>query len=219
MPGPTRRIFNNWWSVTNKSSVHNIIIHIAPIFICWKIWKQWTNCKFGGQNKMYHKKMEYQIIWNITAALDITFPLVTVTGNWPNMCATFEILQPKVNVKQVIWPKPEAGDYKINVDGSYNKDTGQAGIRGIVRDSNGDFVMAFSKVVHCTSNNQTEATAARFGTQWCVQKGLNSSVMEMDSMVIINMLKNKGTANLNLKIIYDTNYSVINTSVDFNHCY
>ncbi|KAK6784455.1 hypothetical protein RDI58_017910 [Solanum bulbocastanum] len=80
--------------------------------------------------------------------------------------------------------------------------------------------MAFSKAVHCTNNNQTEAIAATFGVNWCVEKGINCFMIEMDFLVITNMLKNMSTTNLKLKkIIYDTYKSVSNVNINFIHCY
>ncbi|KAK6791644.1 hypothetical protein RDI58_010725 [Solanum bulbocastanum] len=43
------------------------------------------------------------------------------------------------------------GNYKINVDGNC-MDNGSANIGGILRDSNGDFIFAFSWSIHRISS-------------------------------------------------------------------
>lgn len=90
-----------------KNNVHDLIIQTAPIII-WEIQKEWAACKFGVQNKMYHKKMEYQVLWNITTALKIIFPTINKMGSWPSMCENIERLQRRRNVIQVVWQKPKA---------------------------------------------------------------------------------------------------------------
>ncbi|KAK4706417.1 hypothetical protein R3W88_034021 [Solanum pinnatisectum] len=65
-----------------------------------------------------------------------------------------------------IWSFPPVGSIKINTDGSYLHETGKAGIGGIVRDSQGDLIMAFSISVNCKNSNMVESLAAEFGVKW-----------------------------------------------------
>lgn len=201
-----------------KNVVHKMIIQIAPIFICLELWKQWTSCKFEDQDKMLQKKMEYQILWNITTAMRIVFPNCTITDNWPNMCGSIERLQPVVKIQQVTWQMPETGIYKVNVDGSYNNRA--AGIGGIIRNSVGDLVGAFSKPIQSTSRNFAKAAAVRFAVKWCAENALDNYISEVDSMIINNILINKVTSNRKLKrIIQDIVALISNASVKFHHCY
>ncbi|MCD9638036.1 hypothetical protein HAX54_021701 [Datura stramonium] len=73
----------------------------------------------------------------------------------------------------------------------HNSDQGRARIGRIVRDSNGKMVMAFSIPVTCTSNNMVKALATDFGGKWCSQQGLTNFTLELDSIVIVNMMKNR----------------------------
>ncbi|WMV43106.1 hypothetical protein MTR67_036491 [Solanum verrucosum] len=130
---------------------------------------------------MYDNKMEYHVIWNIQAVVNSIFPDYKFSSNWPSTCWEIERLKPKVNIQLVTWNKPDVGKFKINIDGSY-RDDGMAGIGGIIRDSHGDFIMAFSWKINCTSSNQAEAIAAKFGAQLCKDNGLDNYDMEMDSL-------------------------------------
>lgn len=89
----------------------------------------------------------------------------------------------------------------MNTDGSFIMGTGSAGIVGVVRDEQGDLLMAFSIPVQSNSNNMTEALAAKKGVQWCTQEGHNDFYLEIDSHIVANMLAMRDTNNLMLKKI------------------
>lgn len=103
------------------------------------------------------------------------------------LCDTMERLHRVANFRQVTWNKPIEGKIKLNTDGSFIKDNGKAGIGRVVRYSLGDVLMAFSLPIQCTTNNQAEALAAKFGTSWWIQNGLDRIHIELDSMVVANM--------------------------------
>lgn len=122
-------------------------------------------------------------------------------------------------MQPIIWQKPVTGTYKINVEGSY-RNNGSAGIGGIVRDSDGNFISAFSWSVQSTSSTYTEALAAKFGSILCTDNGLTNFTLEMDSLVVANILINKNTTNMKLKkIIYDINVINERASVNISHCF
>ncbi|XP_059306178.1 uncharacterized protein LOC132057561 [Lycium ferocissimum] len=110
------------------------------------------------------------------------------------------------------------GEVKINSDGSYFTDIGSVGVGGIMRDSRGDFIMAYSIPMQCTSNN--EANALAMLTERCKQNAYNKYIIKMDSQIISNMLINKGIDNLKLKhIINSTIKSFSGADVTIKHCY
>uniref|UniRef100_M1B2T8 RNase H family protein n=1 Tax=Solanum tuberosum TaxID=4113 RepID=M1B2T8_SOLTU len=107
-------------------------------------------------------------------------------------------------MKQVTWSYPQNGIIKINTDGSYVHETGRAGIRGIIRNSCGDLIMAFSFLVECKNSNMAEAMAVEFGVKWCIQHGYTNFILELDSMNIVNMLANDIVTNMKLKQVIDS---------------
>ncbi|XP_070036296.1 uncharacterized protein [Nicotiana tomentosiformis] len=87
---------------------------------------------------------------------------------------------------------------KVNADGSYIKESGKVGIWGIVRDGiNGDFLVP----VTCDNNNMTEVLANEFGRKLCNQLGYTSFALELDSTIISNMLTQRGTKNMKLRMV------------------
>lgn len=185
-PGPIRSIIQKWRDMKTENDIHKIILQIAPVMICWEIWKEWTSCKYEDQNKMLHNRMDYHTIWNIQAAIHTVYPTCNFTGTCPPIYNLIERFKPKVIVHPVTWKKPERGHYKINVDGSY-KEGGNAGIGGILRDCNGDFILSFSWSIQCISSTYSKAITAKFGSLCCVDNGLTSYNLEMDSLAITKM--------------------------------
>ncbi|XP_070056662.1 uncharacterized protein [Nicotiana tomentosiformis] len=62
------------------------------------------------------------------------------------------------------------------------------GIGGIVRDNSGKRVMAYAKALHFCTNNTAETQAALFGIEWIAFNRIHNVILEMDSLLIVNML-------------------------------
>ncbi|KAG5571703.1 hypothetical protein H5410_061470 [Solanum commersonii] len=114
---------------------------MAPMMMCWEIWKERKTCKFVEQMKMFDKKLN--IVPFGTSKLLSKLPIPNITRNWPSICRNIEILKPKVAIQPIISQKPEIRNYKINDDGSY-MENGSVRIVGILRCSKGYFIFAFS---------------------------------------------------------------------------
>ncbi|XP_019237530.1 PREDICTED: uncharacterized protein LOC109217719 [Nicotiana attenuata] len=200
---PVRRALRNWWDGKPKNKIHIFILRAVPLAINWKIWKNWRTCRYGDQKKFQPRKMEYQVMWTVQAALSMAFPKCNMTDSWPIFCEKVERWNPTSIVHQVTWQKPPNGRIKINTDGSYLHETGSAGIGGIARNEEGDLIMAFSLPVQSNTNNSTEAMAAKVGIQWCIQQGYNDFYLEIDLQIVANMLNERYTDNLHLKDLID----------------
>nr|XP_009606237.1 uncharacterized protein LOC104100666 [Nicotiana tomentosiformis] len=61
-------------------------------------------------------------------------------------------------IKRLKWDKPELSELKLNTDGCFKDNPGQAGGGGILRDHMGDVVMAFSHYYGICSNNEAEGS-------------------------------------------------------------
>ncbi|XP_060192177.1 uncharacterized protein LOC132621786 isoform X2 [Lycium barbarum] len=217
---PIRGLLESWWNMKACNKVQSLVFQIAPIMIFWEIWKTWTACRFGEQKKFSLHKMETQAMWNIRTAINIAYPKIYIEGTWLNYCEKIEKLIPVLKVVSVCWARPPNEWMKLNTDGSFCSATDRAGIGGILRNDKGDFIMAFSYSVDCETNNHAEALAAEFGINWCIQQGLNNIILELDSQIIANMLKEKGTDNLKLKYIISRITGLINgNAVQTAHCY
>ncbi|OIS96191.1 hypothetical protein A4A49_09538 [Nicotiana attenuata] len=95
-----------------------------------------------------------------------------------------------------------------------------AGIGGVVRNRNGDLIMAFAKALHFCTNNQTEVQAALYALNWCKQNNMTNCILEMDSLMTINMMKGvyKPSWELTDDIKYMTQIAH-NLNIKVQHCY
>ncbi|XP_019233381.1 PREDICTED: uncharacterized protein LOC109213985 [Nicotiana attenuata] len=217
---PVVGTFKRWWETSSKNRVHNLILQIAPLIICWELWKQRTSCKYGNQKKFQPNMMVHQVIWNIKGAISKIIPRWDNHHPWPDLCQRIEKLKPMQSWSQVLWSTPNQGCIKVNTDGSYIRENNEAGIGGIVRNSNVDLIMAFSRVVQCDNSNTAEALATEFGLKWCKLQGYTNFILELDSMVIANILINKDTNNLKIKqVIERMLHNIQHADVRVMHCY
>ena len=154
---PIVDIFNTWWSVRPENDIHKILLKITPSIICWEIWKQWCSCKFGGQRHFCYSKIIYQAFGLIKSVMMKYFKDLQDINHWPTLCLTIKKLRPFQKLHQVTWSFPQADCIKINTDSRYLHGSGKAGIGGIVWNSRGDMVMAFSISFRCSSSNMAEA--------------------------------------------------------------
>ncbi|XP_060210891.1 uncharacterized protein LOC132637887 [Lycium barbarum] len=154
---PVSFIFRKWWEAKSENKVHKMILQITPTIICWEIWKQSSGCRYGTQKKFNFTRKEQQCLWSLKHAINSLALCLDMDRQWPQLCQMIELLRPSPVITRVLWQKPCQGNIKVNTDGSYNPSNGKAGIGGIVRDSNGNLIMAFSIAVQCNSNNTVEA--------------------------------------------------------------
>jgi len=62
-------------------------------------------------------------------------------------------LYPIPRITIVLWNKPGIGTFKLNTNDSFLKANNMAGMGGILRNDDGDIVMAYSIPTRCSSNN------------------------------------------------------------------
>ncbi|XP_070057487.1 uncharacterized protein [Nicotiana tomentosiformis] len=163
--------------------------------------------------------MEQQVLWTIRAAVSKAFPSCNIPLPWAMYCDIMLQLQPVQKITIVTWNKPEKGSLKLNTDGSFIKENGKAGMGGILRDDKGDLIMAFSVLTQGKSNNYIEAQATWFGINWCVQNGYTDFCLELDSLIVANMLKEKRANNYKMNnIIESTSQMLDEANVNILHC-
>ncbi|XP_070040914.1 uncharacterized protein [Nicotiana tomentosiformis] len=219
-----------WWNqvklnsvVSNQTTQFITDISIGnkskPDFPIWNasndVFKKWWDKK---SSNVVHKTMLQ--ITPLMICWELWKQSLESLNQWPIICDTVERLKPLQSWRQVVWNKLQEGCVQVNTDGSFLKDNDIAGICGIVRDNNGDFIMAFSISIKFKSNNMAEAMATEFGVKWCNQQGYTNFTLELDSMVIANMLQDRHYTNLKLKQVIDNILGIKEkTGMHVTHCY
>ncbi|XP_009762590.1 uncharacterized protein [Nicotiana sylvestris] len=141
LQGTIRTLLNSWWQERSTNAIHKLVIQIVPIIVCWELWKQWCVCmQVWRSEKAQYVHLKHQISWMIQVAVNNAFPNNGLTLPWINLVKLQSI--PKSII--VCWETPKSGTIKLNTDGSYNANSGKAGLGGILRDDKGNLVMAFS---------------------------------------------------------------------------
>ncbi|CAA6655179.1 unnamed protein product [Spirodela intermedia] len=84
-------------------------------------------------------------------------------------------------VRSVRWTPPRAGQWKLNVDGASQGNPGSSGGGGILRDSTGCILFAFSNFYNMQTNTVAEAMAIRDGLFLCEEQNITNIVLESDS--------------------------------------
>ncbi|GKV52575.1 hypothetical protein SLEP1_g59152 [Rubroshorea leprosula] len=92
------------------------------------------------------------------------------------------------DLRWVAWKPPPLGWYKLNTDGALSHVTGLATAGGLVRDSYGKWVQGFTVNIGHTSSFMAELWGVREGIRTCRTLGITELVVEMDSMVAIQLL-------------------------------
>ncbi|KAK4374201.1 hypothetical protein RND71_004878 [Anisodus tanguticus] len=118
------------------------------------------------------------------------------TWDWKGICREVETLRTRITSQMVIWEKPQDDWIKINTDGSSNNRVDTAGIDGVVRNRNGEIIMAFAKSLQFCTNNSAEVEAADFAIQWCLLNNMDKIILELDSMFVVNLLKRNSFGSL-----------------------
>ncbi|KAF3642849.1 hypothetical protein FXO38_20876 [Capsicum annuum] len=156
------------WNNTPRNKIRDILIKIIPIVIIWEIWKGFSTYKYGGQIQMWYSKVIYHIEKTISNMLCKLVPKVDNNMPWSRLCELIEKIRPILKWRVVCWRKSSRGRIRINTNGSYLQDTTKAGNGGIIRDENGDVIIAFAVTVKSNNNNMIEILAANYGVELCL---------------------------------------------------
>lgn len=88
------------------------------------------------------------------------------------------------------WTKPPNQWVKLNSDGSCLPN-GNMGAGGVIRNKDGEMLLAYSTPLGVGSNNQAEIEAALFGIAWCTQMGFYKVILEVDSEFICKWINHQ----------------------------
>ncbi|KAK4268336.1 hypothetical protein QN277_025008 [Acacia crassicarpa] len=96
-------------------------------------------------------------------------------------------------VEMVRWEAPPCGTCKINVDGSFITKSREAGIGGLIRNSNGQWIFGFSEPVKVETILHVELLAIKKGLELAWNKGCRNVICETDSKDSLKLIKRAST--------------------------
>jgi ribonuclease HI len=101
------------------------------------------------------------------------------------------IHHPKVPiVKEIFWQPPLVNWFKCNIDGASCGNPGNASCGGIFRDSNANFIYAFSEPLGVASSYYAELCGAMQAIEIAFQKGWSNIWLETNSTLVVTAFKN-----------------------------
>ncbi|CAI0374979.1 unnamed protein product [Linum tenue] len=98
---------------------------------------------------------------------------------------------PRSQPQQVSWSKPLEGWVKLNVDGSRRSEPPSSAIGGVLRNSDGSWIVGFSNKVGHASVLESEIRALRDGLSLAWTLGYHKVEVASDSQVTVQLLLTK----------------------------
>ena len=154
------------------------------VMVAWKLW-----C---NRNKIYHQgeaKTGLEVARSTANYLQ-EFWLAIETHE----ASAFDLVQPlndrQENLQNSDWVPPHSGQCKINVDGALFPTKKLAGIGVVIRDQQGRLLAALCRKIRAQMRAlEVEAKAYEAGVLLARHLGLRNGVLEGDSLIISNALK------------------------------
>lgn len=173
-------------------------------FAMWNIWKSKNMYVFDRKNQNPKLSIE--------------------TGNQALefMCCVSSPRNPICNiVRSIRWERPTVGWKKLNTDGSFMGNLGQAGCGGIVKDEHGEWVASFAKHIGATNSFAIELWGLRDGLMLCCNLNVPCLIVELDAKVVVDVFKNSNYVNNVISPILDDCKQLVSCfqQIQINHCY
>jgi hypothetical protein len=88
------------------------------------------------------------------------------------------------------WKKPDAGWNKVNTDASFVLSCSSGLCGAVIRDEEGNLLMAAAKrYTHIPNVLTAEALAARDGLLLALSSSYNAVILELDNLALVNLLR------------------------------
>lgn len=106
-------------------------------------------------------------------------------------------------LKRINWEKPGYGWLTLNMDGLVVGNFGVARSGGLIRDTNGEWVMGFARRIGKTSSFLAELWALHDGLQLCLQIQAQAVLIELDSKTILDAFNSQAYSSTIVSSIMD----------------
>ncbi|OVA00244.1 Reverse transcriptase zinc-binding domain [Macleaya cordata] len=181
-----------WFNVVPVGSQMGCLAVFIPMVIMWEIWLE-RNRRIHNESPASLTSIRFKVVKWIQ---DIN-PRLKVKQSSPviikNFLASFHISLIHVRRKPITvlrWSTPPPGYFIINTDCASISMTAACG--GVVRDNQGQIVVAFHSFYSSGTNNQVESRALMDGLALCQQIGIRRIAVRVDSSLVAGWFHAKG---------------------------
>lgn len=136
------------------------------------MWSTDKPCLRSCSDRMRRSGVVSRVDAEILAALDVNFSCPVTR-----------------RLRLVKWMKPVVGR-ELNTDGSCRGNLGNMGGGGVIQDSDGGFLAAFSNCFGFGTNNESKIRALTEGVKLCLRLGFLHVDIECDSRIVVNWIQN-----------------------------
>ncbi|XP_071926511.1 uncharacterized protein [Coffea arabica] len=154
------------------------------------IWRARNGAVFEG-TKMQPANIYQAVISDITSGLDNHFNTKFGWVSFPRLYDWSGQQGGGIRVEVVRWRAKETGCLTLNTDSCSKGKPGWSGGGGVLRDSLGRPIVAFSAFFGKRLSLHAEALALLTGLQLCVEKGFANVEIQSDSQVLVGILQRR----------------------------
>lgn len=155
-----RELLQRCWNSTSKNPVAEYVLSIIPPIIIWELWRSRCNSRYEEERSSTKRSISL-IVFNICHLTKKVFSNIYLPENWESLLKLMEIQLEDTIHTTVKWSRPSHHSMKLNTDGSCIGESSGGG--GVVRDSNGNCIMAFILPLGNGTSNTAEAKTFLFG--------------------------------------------------------
>ncbi|XP_027184038.1 uncharacterized protein LOC113782345 [Coffea eugenioides] len=178
-----------WWLHPTSNPCLRLIFQFLPCLVCWHLWRARNLRVFEGKGISSHL-IHLRVVGELRDILSSRFPcLAGHRLSWEELIGLASRCRRASTVRWVKWRTSPIPLPKLNVDGCSRGNPGTSGGGGILRDTAGCFVFAFSCFSGDVTSLHSELRAMLYGVKLCVQRGIIPIHVESDSLLLVRMVR------------------------------
>ncbi|XP_042954647.1 uncharacterized protein LOC122291062 [Carya illinoinensis] len=211
-----------WYRRAKNSTRSGQLLGLLPAIITWRLWGRRCKARMEGLMESVQQvwySIKYWVSWIALKIKDVNFLTKQDEGvlhcfNMPINMMRHEIVIP------VKWKSPKQGWVKLNVDGCSLGNPGPSGAGGIIRDDKGNMLCGFAVDTGHNSNNHAELMGLLHGLRHIGFMGFVLVEIELDSMLVLNWLRNNRCGLWYMEDYWDEIQSrLAGLHVSLGHCF
>ncbi|XP_027118706.2 uncharacterized protein [Coffea arabica] len=207
-----------WWFVEQKLERRRFIFTILPSLICWHIWKARNKGVFEGK-PMRPAVVIQAIFREAKMLLEIQFKGQVGAHTFQQLYDWSGVPVGGFGFQLVRWIGPELWVLTLNTDGCSKGNPGTGGSGGVLRDSSGRLLLAFSAYLGETTSLHAETSALLIGLRECAQRGFGNVGVQLDSLVLVGILQKTFQCPWHIRRAVWQIWQLLGDSPRVAHCY